>query len=81
MTYLADHERRRRMATSAIIDMVCMMWPAQAWLRDEGNRMKQLREQQKAATSERERDRLSDEIVASLERMCDLIDVLAEQMP
>jgi hypothetical protein len=81
MTYLDDHERRRRIATSAVIDMVCQCWPAQAHLRDEGDHMRRLREQRKATSDEAERDRLSDAIADSCERMCALIDVLAEQMP
>jgi hypothetical protein len=78
---LDDHERRRRMATSAVIDMVCQCWPAQAHLRDEGNHLRRLRDARKAASDEAEQDRLSDEITASCERMCSLIDILADQMP
>jgi hypothetical protein len=78
---LDDHERRRRMATSALIDMVCQRWPAQAHLRDEGNLLQGLRAQRKAATSDAERDRLCDAIIESCERMCALVDLLGDQLP
>ena len=77
---LDDHERRRRMATSAIGDMVCQMWPAQAWLRDEGNRLDELQAAYRNATSEHERDRLSNAVCESLERMGRLVDLIAEQL-
>jgi hypothetical protein len=78
---LHDHEIRRRKATSALIDMICQRWPAQAHLRDEGNRLKDLRKQYKAMGEGDARDRLSDAISASCERMIVLVDVLMEQMP
>jgi hypothetical protein len=78
---LDDHERRRRMAINAVIDMVCQCWPAQAHLRDEGNRLRDLRAQRNALPEGEERDRLSDAIGDSCERMCALVDLLAEQMP
>ena len=78
---LDDHEIRRRKATSALIDMVCCRWPAQAWLRDEGNLMQELRAARNALPEGAERDRLSDEIVKSCERMLGLLDLLTEQMP
>ena len=77
---LDDHERRRRLATNALIDMVCCRWPAQAQLRDEGNHLRELRAQSKATEDEGARARLSDEISESCERMCLLVDTLMEQM-
>jgi hypothetical protein len=60
--------------------MVCQCWPAQAHLRDEGNRLRDLREARKAASNDAERDRLTDAITDSCERMIGLMDVLMEQM-
>jgi hypothetical protein len=76
---LDDHERRRRMATSAIIDMVCMMWPAQAHLRDEEKRLHALRDAMSKAKGA-ERDLLSDAFCETLERMGELIDLIGDQM-
>jgi hypothetical protein len=77
---LDDHETRRRKATSAMGDMVCSMWPAQAHLRDETNRLVELRAVYRRATNEDERERLSDAVIESLERMGRLVDLIAEQM-
>jgi hypothetical protein len=78
---LHDHERRRRLATSHIIKMVCQRWPAQAWLRDEGDLMKELHEARKRLPEGDEQDRLTEAIFASYERMSDILDVLERQMP
>jgi hypothetical protein len=77
---LHDHERRRRLATNALIDMVASMWPAQAALRDESNRLRSLRVAYQGTADDDERDRLSDAIVESCERMVTLVDLIAEQM-
>ena len=76
---LHDHERRRRIATSCLIDMVASMWPAQAHLRDEANRLRSLRTAYKTAGDDK-RDVLSDTMCASCERMMAIVDLISDQM-
>jgi hypothetical protein len=77
---LDDHEIRRRKATSARIDMVCQMWPAQARLRDADKRLDALRAAYKKATDDDERERLSDLTCECFEEMGDLIDLISDQI-
>jgi hypothetical protein len=78
---LHDHERRRRLATSAMIDAICSQWPAQAALRDEANYLRELKDARRNTSNDIERDHLTNEIIASCERMYGLIDLLMGQMP
>jgi hypothetical protein len=78
---LDDHEIRRRLATTHMIRMITMRWPAQWHLARAGDHIQELRARREAATDEVEQDRLSDEICTACEHMCDLIDILSTQLP
>jgi hypothetical protein len=70
-----DDERLRRMATGAMIDMVCMHSPAQFWLRAEGEHYDQVFEAFMASPDGRESERLAEELAESCERLLRLIDL------
>ena len=74
---LYDHERRRRIATSCVIDMVCQRWPAQAHLRDEGRRLDALHDAYLGAADEDERELLYDAACCCLENIRRLVDQIS----
>jgi hypothetical protein len=75
-----DDDRLRRVATSAMMDMVCMHSPAQAALRDEGRCYDALFEAFLASADQIESQRLSEELAESCERLLRLIDLVADQI-
>jgi arginine deiminase len=78
---MIDDETLRRMATSVMMDMVCMHSPAQAALRDEGRCYDALFEAFLLARDDAiESQRLSEELAESCERLLRLIDLVADQI-
>jgi hypothetical protein len=75
-----DHERLCRMATSAMMDMVCMHSPAQFWLRAEGKHYDQVFEAYLASNDRPECSRLAEELAKSCERLEALIDLVGDQI-
>jgi hypothetical protein len=75
-----DDDRLRRMATSVMMDMVCMHSPAQAALRDEGRCYDALFEAFLASNDWTERSRLAEELAESCERLEALIDLVGDQI-
>jgi hypothetical protein len=73
---LNDHERRRRLATTARIDMICQHVPVHAHLRDATNRLVALREACRKSTSSGERDRLCEQTLECLTEMGRLVDLI-----
>jgi hypothetical protein len=77
---ISDAEYLRRCATSALIDAICQTSPAQAAFRDADRRHRELTRRLLELGSAGD-PLISDELIASNERLIELLDLIDWQWP